>query len=192
MKSSSNLSTKPTSAKSNEFRIKKPVTTKLNKNPSLRYRTDRSTTGSKKSMVDIEISNLQDKLFKDLLGNSNSSDNKLFDLNSLMPINSIDPLAAKYQIHNSTPIDPDDPDERKKNIDDITRDTLRRMKPKKKKKVKKKLTKTVKNIKTLDPMEKDTFFTGAGLYNDEEVVEYSEEFEVDDEELDKVPPLPEQ
>merc|ERR1711976_796238 len=108
-KSTSNISasTKPGSAKSNEFRIKKPVQTKLNKNPSLRYRTSGSTVGSKKTLVDPEISNLQDKLFKDLLGNSGGGDTKLSDLNNLMPINSIDPLAEKYQIHNSMPVNAD-------------------------------------------------------------------------------------
>lgn len=177
---------KPGSAKSNEFRIKNTTNTKLNKNPSLRHRT----SGSKK-LIDPEISSLQDKLFNNLLGNSNSSDTKLFDLNNLMPINSVDPLAEKYQIHNTKTVDYNDPFDRKSNIEQITRDTLARMKPKPKKKVKKKSKKKVKKTGQLDPMEVNTFFTGAGLYNDEEEVEYSEEIEVDDETADKVPPLPE-
>ena len=44
-----------------------------------------------------------------------------------MPINHLDPLAEKYQIHTSKPVDGNDPKERGDNIEKMARETYQRM-----------------------------------------------------------------
>lgn len=120
-----------------------------------------------------------------------------------MPINNLDPLAEKYQIHSKDTTVSDrfvcDPErERKENMQAMARDTLKRMNSgplalvkKPKKKTKKKVKKLVKA--TGVATNEGTFMTGAGLYNADHEVEYTEEEtdeEIDDDEKkDQVPDL---